>query len=221
MRVGRWVEVRDRRWGAENTNGLPACQLGREKKKLYLWHTFPYFHFMGDHTEIVALAMSTAFSFSKDLRSLPTMGQAFSVFIRTQFKQYLLFFAFCVRWWQNWRWGGWLKHDKVLRAVLQLQRGTEETWWKRLHLTKMGELSYSGESVQWSQFRNRQWSERNRRWGKRWNTRRGRQARVRTSSYYAWNGKPPWAWHSGMNKYTDSYVCGQKNNCNRVCGENA
>lgn len=91
-----------------------------------------------------------------------------------------------------------------------------------LYLTNMRELSYHGESVQrakvLTQEQTVEWEEQ--KWGNRENTGKGRQARRRISLFYAWNKKPLLAWHSGMDKYIDSYVCGQKNDCDRVCGEN-
>lgn len=63
-------------------------------------------------------------------------------------------------------------------------------------------------SVEWEELKARQ---------ERGHTGRGRKARVRTSLSYAGDRKQLLAWHSGMNKYINSYVDGQKNDCDRVC----
>lgn len=92
-----------------------------------------------------------------------------------------------------------------------MEKGTSDQNW-RTELSKEKHEKCKGlNSVEWEELKARQ--ER----GNTGNTGRGKKARAGTSLSHAGDRKQLLAWHSGMNKYINSYVDGQKNDCDRVC----
>lgn len=89
-----------------------------------------------------------------------------------------------------------------------MEKGTSDQNW-RTELSKEKHAKCKGlNSVEWEELKARQ---------ERGNTGRGKKARARTSLSHAGDRKQLLAGHSGMNKYINSYVDGQKNDCDRVC----
>lgn len=122
-------------------------------------------------------------------------------------RTYILYLlsACSIRWWSSWRWEqgdqSWQGAEACF-AILKRNQGDYgkgniwpkwENWVNQGKACKMqkysGVLSGVGRT----------------------------EGETRTSLSYTGDRKQLLAWHSGMNKYINSYVDGQKNDCDRVC----